>query len=109
LVFEHLAPGHSDVSEFERKLKYYPAKCALLGKHLPANALFNQEDRVLLEEISTLLEELVETLGKLKDREAVKAAKQLNVALKTAKSETTANSSRNRRFNKIEKIGKLQS
>jgi hypothetical protein len=76
---------------------------------LPPNALFTQEDRVLLEEISSLLEELVESLGKLKDREAVKAAKQLSVSLKTAKSETTANSSRNRRFNKTERIGKLQS
>jgi hypothetical protein len=76
---------------------------------LPPNALFNQEDRVLLEEISSLLEDLVETLGKLKDREAVKAAKQLSVPLKAAKSEAMGNSSRTRRFNKSEKTGKLQS
>jgi hypothetical protein len=76
---------------------------------LPPNALFTQEDRVLLEEISSLLEDLVETLGMLKDREAVKAAKQLSVSLKTAKSDVVANSSRDRRHYKIGKMGKLQS
>ena len=75
---------------------------------LPPNALFNQEDRVLLEEISSLLEDLVETLGKLKDREAVKAAEQLNVTLKMAKSESLANS-RDKRRSKIRNVGKIKS
>jgi hypothetical protein len=64
---------------------------------------------VLLEEISSLLEELVESFGKLKDREAVKAAKQLSVSLKTAKSDLEGNSSRDRRLGKTGKSEKLQS
>jgi hypothetical protein len=52
---------------------------------MPPHVLITDEDRALLTKVSSLLEELVETINILEDKEAVKAIKQADKDVKTKK------------------------
>jgi len=52
---------------------------------MPPHALLTNEDRTLLAKVSSLLEELVETINILEDKEAMKAIKQADKDVKTKK------------------------
>ena len=55
------------------------------GESMPPHALLTNEDRTLLAKVSSLLEELVETINILEDKEAMKAIKQADQDVKTKK------------------------
>ena len=52
---------------------------------MPPRVLLTNEDRTLLAKVSSLLEELVETINILEDKEAMKAIKQADKDAKTKK------------------------
>jgi len=52
---------------------------------MPPHVLITDEDRTLLAKVSSLLEELVETINVLEDPEAMKAIKQADKDVKTKK------------------------
>ena len=54
-------------------------------KSMPPHVLITDEDRTLLAKVSSLLEELVETINILEDPEAMKAIKQADKDVKTKK------------------------
>lgn len=52
---------------------------------MPPHVLLTDEDRTLLTKVSCLLEELVETINVLEDKEAMKAIRQADREVKTRK------------------------
>lgn len=52
---------------------------------MPPHVLLTNEDRALLTKVSSLLEEIVETINVLEDKETMKAIKQADKDVKTKK------------------------
>jgi hypothetical protein len=52
---------------------------------VPPHVLLTNEDRALLTKVSSLLEEIVETINVLEDKETMKAIKQADKDVKTKK------------------------
>ncbi len=75
----------SFVAEFRNRLNYPVATYTLQVNKMPPHVLLTNEDRALLTKVSSLLEEIIETINVQENKETVKAIKQAGKEVKTGK------------------------